>query len=234
MMAISAELIKALMNGEVGTYYQNPFARQEEINKATLDKALEESLLKKKQIDLGGMFTGGSSDSTPTIDPAVLAALEAENSTARGQRNLAFMDMLGGNRSMENMQRALGLTDSMGGVTPSRVAQMANIYGRTPSMFQSFLPDSYGNAFGFMNQNDSIFNNMRGDSGSPLGVTMGSQQSAALAAQDLGLFDSPEERAAWYAANSGGDSSVSAAEQAGLDAAQSSFGYGSNADYFGD
>jgi len=206
-MAISAELIKALMNGEVGTYYQNPFARQDEINKATLDKALEESLLKKKQLDLGGMFTGGSSDPTPTIDPAVLAALEAENSTARGQRNMAFMDFLGGNRSMENMQRAMGLTDSMGGVTPSRVAQMANIYGRTPSMFQGILPDSYGNAFGFMNQNDSIFNNMRGDSGSPLGVTMGAQQSAALAAQDLGLFDSPEERAAWYSENSGGGES---------------------------
>jgi len=205
-MAISAELIKALMSGEVGIndpYNQNPFFRQDEINQATLDKALEEDLIRKKQLEMTGLFVGDSGDSgTPAIDPAVMAALEAENSSARGERNKAMMDYMVRGYSERPVSFALGLTDSMGGVTPGRVAQMANIYDRTPSFLQGLLSPDYGNAAGFMGQNDSIFGGYTSGGFAP----MGAQQSAALAAQDLGLFDNAADRAAWYAEADSGTS----------------------------
>lgn len=214
-MAISAELIKALMSGEVGIndpYNQNPFFRQDEINQVALDKALEEDLLRKKQLAMTGLFSGDSGDSSvPAIDPAVMAALEAENSSARGERNKAFMDYMMKNDTDRSLGFALGLTDSMGGVTPSRVAQMANIYGRTPSIVQGLLSSDYANAAGFMGQNDSIFGGYTSGGFAP----MGAQQSAALAAQDLGLFDNPEERAAWYAEADRGTSRDSGTNDSG-------------------
>lgn len=213
-MAISAELIKALMSGEVGIndpYNQNPFFRQDEINQAALDKALEEDLLRKKQLAITGLFSGGGDSGTPTIDPAVMAALEAENSSARGERNKAFMDYMMRNDTDRSLGFALGLTDSMGGVTPGRVAQMANIYGRTPSFLQGLLSADYANAAGFMGQNGSIFDGYTSGGSVP----MGAQQSAALAAQDLGLFDTPEERAAWYAEADRGTSRDSGTNDSG-------------------
>lgn len=197
-MAISADLIKALMSGEVGIndpYNQNPFFRQDEIDQIALDKALEEDLIRQKQLAMTGLFADGTEASTPTIDPAVMAALEAENSSARGERNKAMIDYMTKGMSDRSDSFVLGLTDSMGNVTPSRVAQMANIYGRTPSYLQGLLSPDFGNAYGFMGQNDSIFGGYTSGGFTP----MGAQQSAALAAQDLGLFNTPEERAAWYA-----------------------------------
>jgi hypothetical protein len=66
---------------------------------------------------------------------------------------------------------------------------------------------------------------------------MGAQQSAALAAQDLGLFDTPEERAAWYAEADSGTSRDSSTNDSGgytgnTDVSQSDFGgYGSEVGY---
>ena len=215
MMAISAELIKALMSGEVGIndpYNQNPFFRQDKINQVALDKALEEDLIRKKQLAMTGLFAGDSGDSgVPAIDPAVMAALEAENSSARGERNKAMMDYMVQGYSDRPVSFALGLTDSLGGVTPGRVAQMANIYDRTPSFLQSLLSPDYGNAAGFMGQNDSIFGGYTSGGFAP----MGAQQSAALAAQDLGLFDNAADRAAWYAEADSGTSRDSGTNNSG-------------------
>lgn len=170
-------------------YYNNPFRRQDSIDAAMAKKLADEQAL-ARQLGIPtttGMLGGGSDSGENSLDPATLAYLNAENSTERGARNNAFFD---GNFG------AMGL-DAQGMPTPGRMAQMAYQYQNTPSWLQPMLPNSYANAAGFINQADSIFGGMN-----PNGtVSMGAQQAAALAAQDAGLFDTPAERAAWYADN---------------------------------
>ena len=209
-MAISRALIEALLNGEVGTadgnsmmsdYQANPFYMQDKINKKSLDKILEETLKKKNQLAMEGMFTdsGGSNDQIP-LDPSIEAFLDAESLSDQGARIKQDMPNMLNNSLMFGVVPAvfnqIGNTPDV--MSPGMVAAQANIYGRTPSFLQSFLPDSYANSAGFMSQNDSIFGGYNPNGA----VTMGPQQSAALAAQDMGLFDTPDERDSWYSSNS--------------------------------
>lgn len=224
------------MMSDAEAYYADPFRKQRAIRQANL----EEELSKKKQAeeaakmaaDTGSKdFIGGDSGQKTDIDPAVAAYLAAENSTARGIRGNSLINALGSiivGSPMGSTSGLFGMTDSMGGVTPGRLAQMAYRYNTAPDIVKSLLPESYANAAGFLAQNDAIFGGYN-PSGS---VTMGPQQSAALAAQDAGLFDSPAERAAWYAENSGGDSGGGGASADGF---SSSGGgdYGFAADGYG-
>ena len=201
------------MMGDAAGYYADPFRKQNAINQAILD----EELRKKKEAEDaaaaaaaagggGDMYrasSGGDSGEGMAINPAIAAYLEAENSTARGIRNKALMSGIGSamlGYPVGDTSGMMGMTDSMGFTTPGRMAQMAYQYNKTPDFMKPFLPDSYANAAGFIAQNDSIFSDYN-PNGS---IAMGAQQSAALAAQDEGLFANPAERAAWYAANSGG------------------------------
>ena len=180
-------------------YRENPFYRQEDIrarDKLVLDEEERVRLAAAAQAQAQGgqgMMGGGGDGGGNSLDPATLAYLNAENSTARGIRNNGFINSLVGNTSDAYSRAAMGL-DAQGMPTPGRMAQMAYQYQNTPSWLQPALPNSYANASGFINQNDSIFSgyNPAGD------VPMGAQQSAALAAQDVGLFDSPAQRESYY------------------------------------
>ena len=201
---------KGGMMKDAADYYADPFRKQNAINQAILD----EELRKKKEAEDaaaaagggGDMYrasSGGDSGEGMAINPAIAAYLEAENSTARGIRNNALMSGIGSailGYPVGDTSGMMGMTDSMGFTTPGRMAQMAYQYNQTPDFMKPFLPESYANAAGFIAQNDSIFSDYN-PNGS---IAMGAQQSAALAAQDEGLFANPAERAAWYAANSGG------------------------------
>ena len=200
------------MMTDAEAYRADPFRRQNAIN-ANLDAAL-----KKKQMEeeaaraaaagggMGMMSSGGESSMEQGIDPAVAAYLDAENMGARGVRNNAAMNVLGSlvaGYPMGGTSGALGTTDSMGFTTAGRMNQMAYQYNKTPDFLKPYLPQSYANAAGYINQSDSVFNPMNPNGN----VNMGVQQAAMLAAQDEGLFDTPEERAAWYSDNSGGGDS---------------------------
>lgn len=224
------------MMSDAEAYYADPFRRQRAIRQANL----EEELNKKKEVEEAAKmaadrvskdFIGGEGAQSTGIDPAVAAYLAAENSTARGIRGNSLVNAMGSvlfGSPTGSTSGLFGMTDSMGGVTPGRIAQMAYQYNTAPDIVKSLLPESYANAAGFMAQNDAIFGGYN-PSGS---VAMGTQQSAALAAQDAGLFDSPAERAAWYADNSGSDSGSSGASADGY---SSSGGgdYGFAADGYG-
>ena len=204
-MAISRALIEALMSGEVGTtggdsmlseYQKNPFYMQDKINKDSLSTALAKSLLNQNTLNLSGQFTdSGGGDAPLGLDPAVEAFLDAETQSEQGGRIQAevpafFSDAL----ALGVVPAVFGLMGSTSTTSPGAIAAQANVFGRTPAFLQAMMPQSYVNAAGFMNQNDSIFNPMN-PNGS---VTMGPQQSAALAAQDMGLFDNAADRGAWY------------------------------------
>ena len=216
---------------DAAKYRENPFYLQDEIRQRIkleeeVKKAAEAEARAAMAQERGMMGGGGGGDSATAIDPSVLAYLNAENSTARGVRNNAIIDLLnplGGG----SIGAAMGLTDSMGFTTPGRMAQMAYQYNNTPDFLKGVLPQSYANAAGFISQSDSIFGGMN-----PAGqVSMGAQQAAALAAQDAGLFDSPAERAAWYSDNSS-SSSDSGGYTGNTDVSQSSFGgYGNDYGY---
>lgn len=202
-------------------YREDPFYRSRDIQ-ARDQLILDEEERKRREAALSGsgMMTsgegGGDSGGNQSLDPSIEAFLNAENMGARGARNNALMAMIAGDTSAANASQAMGFTDSMGMTTAGRMAQMANQYNRTPDSMKSMLPQSYANAAGFINQSDSIFGGMN-----PNGVSvMGAQQAAMLAAQDEGLFDTPQERAAWYSdnsgsSNSGSSSAPSSAAQAG-------------------
>jgi hypothetical protein len=195
------------MTDDNARYREDPFYRSREIqarDQLVLDE--EERRRREAALSGSGMMTGnsGGDSGVQPLDPSIEAMLNAENMGARGVRNNAFMAMIGGDRSASNISQAMGLTDSLGLTTAGRMAQMANQYSRTPDFLKGLLPQSYANAAGFINQSDSIFGGMN-----PNGfAAMGAQQAAMLAAQDEGLFATPEERAAFYA-DSGGDSGSS-------------------------
>jgi hypothetical protein len=192
------------MTDDNARYREDPFYKSRAIQERDRLALEEEEKLKKEEaVQSGsGMMTGGSGSPTEQgIDPAVAAYLDAENMGARGVRNNAAINVLGSMMAgypMGGTSGALGMTDSMGFTTAGRMNQMAYQYNKTPDFLKPYLPQSYSNAAGYINQSDSVFNpmNPNGD------VTMGPQQAAMLAAQDEGLFATPEERAAWYAENS--------------------------------
>ena len=203
-MAISRALIEALMNGEVGAtggdsmlsaYQANPFYMQDNINNDSLDRSLAESLKNKNNLAMSGQFVDSGGSETMPLDPSVEAFLDAENSTERGARiQQDLPELINNTLLMGVVPSMFGLIDSASTTSPGALAAQANIYGRTPGFLQSMLPQSYANASGFINQNDSIFGGYN-----PNGqVSMGAQQSAALAAQDMGLFDSAAERGSFY------------------------------------
>jgi len=194
------------MTDDNARYREDPFYKSRAIQERDRLALEEEEKLKKEEAvplaPLAGMMTGGSGSQTEQgIDPAVAAYLDAENMGARGVRNNAAMNVVGSLMAgypMGGTSGALGMTDSMGFTTAGRMNQMAYQYNKTPDFLKPYLPQSYSNAAGYINQSDSVFNPMN-----PTGdVTMGPQQAAMLAAQDEGLFATPEERAAWYAENS--------------------------------
>lgn len=249
MAEMSREFITALINGEVGSnpsetmfsqYQKDPFYRQNQIDQFALEKALQNQLI-EKQIEQYDNADGNSSGDSVGLNPATGAYLDAENSTERGARNDAFMAFMMGDRSAANMQGLLGMTDSMGGITPGQIGFQAHVFDSTPSWMKGLLPDSYGKSSGMMSQSDSIFGGMN-----PNGfASMGAQQAAALAAQDDGLFDSAEERAAWYADNAhdnqgdgdtgnpqGGDGGYGAGTE-GYDAGDMGHGDGGFSDNYG-
>ena len=203
------------MMGDAAAYYADPFRKQNAINQAILDEELAKKKAEEEAAKAaaggggGGMMmrgsSGGESSVEQGINPAVAAYLEAENMGARGRRNNALMNVAGtlvAGYPIGDTSGALGMTDSMGFTTAGRMNQMAYQYNTTPDFLKPFLPQSYANAAGFINQSDSIFSGMNPNGN----VNMGVQQAAMLAAQDEGLFATPQERAAWYASNSGGDS----------------------------
>lgn len=189
------------MTDDNARYREDPFYKSRAIQERDRLALEEEEKLKKEEaVQSGsGMMGGGSGSSTEQgIHPAVAAYLDAENMGARGVRNNAAMNVLGSMMAGYPMGGTSGMTDSRGFTTAGRMNQMAYQYNKTPDFLKPYLPQSYSNAAGFINQSDSVFNpmNPNGD------VTMGPQQAAMLAAQDEGLFATPEERAAWYAENS--------------------------------
>jgi len=215
------------MTDDNARYREDPFyiSRQRQADQLALD---EEERIRLAAQSRPGMMTSGGDSGVQPLDPSIEAMLNAENMGARGVRNNAFMAMIGGDRSASNTNQAMGLTDSLGLTTAGRMAQMANQYNRTPDFLKGLLPQSYANAAGFINQSDSIFGGMN-----PNGfAAMGAQQAAMLAAQDEGLFATPEERAAFYA-GSGGDSASSGGGYTGnTDVSKSNFGgYGSEVGY---
>jgi hypothetical protein len=231
------------MMGDAAAYYADPFRKQNAINQAILDEELAKKKAEEEAAKAaaggGGMgmmrgSSGGDSSVEQGIDPAVAAYLEAENMGARGRRNNALMNVAGtlvAGYPIGDTSGALGMTDSMGFTTAGRMNQMAYQYNKTPDFLKPFLPDSYANAAGFINQSDSIFSGMNPNGN----VNMGVQQAAMLAAQDEGLFANPQERADWYASNSGGDSGggdSGGGYTGNTDVSQSDFGgYGSEVGY---
>ena len=204
-MAISRALIEALMSGEVGStggnsmlseYQQNPFYMQDKINKGSLDAALAASLANQNTLNLSGQFTdSGGGDAPQGLDPAVEAFLDAETLSEQGGRIQAEVPaFLSDALALGVVPAMFGLMGSGSTTSPGAIAGKANVFGRTPAFLQPMMPQSYANAHGFMAQNDGIFGGMN-----PNGtVSMGAQQSAALAAQDMGLFSTPAERGGWY------------------------------------
>ena len=186
------------MTDDNARYREDPFYRSREIqarDQLVLDEEERRRLeapLSKSSIREGG--EGGDREA-PGISPATGAYLAAENSTERGARNNALMAFLAGKPSA--FSAMMGMTDSMGGITPGQIGYESSVFGRTPSFLQGLLPASYGKSAGMMAQSDSIFGGMNPNGN----VSMGAQQAAALAAQDAGLFDTAEERGSWYAAN---------------------------------
>ena len=61
-MALSGELVKALLGDQPVTAYDysDPFAIQNRLDKESLDRALEQSVLEKNKLILGGLFSSGS------------------------------------------------------------------------------------------------------------------------------------------------------------------------------
>jgi hypothetical protein len=186
------------MTDDNARYREDPFYRSRDIqarDQLVLDE--EERRRREAALSGSGIREGGEGGDgqAPGISPATGAYLAAENSTERGARNNALMAFLAGDKSA--FSAMMGMTDSMGGITPGQLGFQASVYDSTPGWLQGMLPDSYGKSSGMMNQSNSIFGGMN-----PNGfASMGAQQAAALAAQDAGLFDSAAERAAWYADN---------------------------------
>ena len=186
------------MTDDNARYREDPFYRSREIqarDQLVLDEEERRRLeapLSKSSIREGGE---GGDGQAPGISPATGAYLAAENSTERGARNNALMAFLAGDKSA--FSAMMGMTDSMGGITPGQIGFQASLYDSTPSLLRGLLPDSFGKSSGMMSQSDSIFGGMNPNGN----VSMGAQQAAALAAQDAGLFDTAEERGSWYAAN---------------------------------
>ena len=71
MMALSGELVKALLGDQpANTYdYNDPFATQNRLDAESLDRALAQSVLEKDKLILGGLFSGGSEGGS--IDPMI-------------------------------------------------------------------------------------------------------------------------------------------------------------------
>ena len=87
-MALSGELVKALLGDQPVTAYDysDPFATQNRLDKESLDRALEQSVLEKDKLILGGLFSsggdGGSTD--PMIGGRVEPTVVNNTPTAQG------------------------------------------------------------------------------------------------------------------------------------------------------
>ena len=185
-------------------YREDPFYKSRAIKERDKLALEEKEKLKKEEeaerAEAAEMVRYGSGTG-PSLDPAVEAFLDAENSGVKGGRNVAALNLAGSlvtGRPMGEITGWLGMEDSMGGTSAGRIAQQAYQYGKTPAFLRGLLPESYANAYGFMEQSNSLFGPM--NTNGP--VTMGKEQAAMLASQDKGLFENPQERGAWYAANS--------------------------------
>ena len=195
------------MTSEDARYREDPFYKSREIqarNKLELEEKEKEEELKRIEAEnarLEAMSNASGYDSEGQgIDPSVAAYLDAENMGAKGGRNEAMMNVIGSIAAgypVGDTSGWLGMTDSMGFTTAGRMYQKAYQYNKAPAWVKALLPESYANSAGFIGQSDSLFGGMN-----PNGfVAMGPQQAGLLASQDEGLFATPGERAAWYAAN---------------------------------
>ena len=195
------------MTSEDARYRADPFYKSREIqarDKLELEEKEKEEELKRIEEENARLEeisnASGSDSKEQGVDPSIGAYLEGENMGARGARNNSMMNVIASialGYPVGDTSGALGITDSMGFTTAGRMNQMAYQYNTAPAWVKAMLPASYAKAASFMEQSDSLFGGMNPNGN----VAMGPQQAAMLAVQDEGLFDTPEERAAWYAAN---------------------------------
>jgi len=202
---------------EVAAYRANPFYKQEEIRQRIA--AEEAAKTPTTPISQGMMADGGDSGGQDQpINPYVAAFLEAETPQERANR---IQNDLFGLKPIGAFM--LGGTAGLGGllsgqpVTPALSAQRAMQYQNTPNWLKDMFPGTFGvgSPYADAARAQEYQNNLQ----DILSRTGFSPDGSTYTSSYGGTYDT---------------SGISAAEQAGLESARDTYGYGSDANYFGD